>query len=429
MSGAIQDPVAAGKGLFARLGELAGALAEYALLLAALPFRREGPAGEPKRVVVIAYTAMGDLLFFLPVLEALRAAWPKAHVVFVGSAYAAAEELLPRLGLVDEVWNNSYYDLWRWGHRRAVARRIAGGNFDVAIVGQATPLRGLARGLLKVPVRVGHGRRLAAPHEGWSRLGYQLWRLKRAIALQELERRLALNRLVWAEPGEHVVERNLRLLSALGLAVPRPEASRPKLVIPEEAEAFARRALPDLAGRPTIGLHVGAPTSGYAKIWPAERWGKALAAVAARIPARVAVFGGPGERETAAAFGGAFGAEFVDLAGKASLVESFACLRRCDLFLSNDTGMSKAAMVLGVPTVTAWGPVSRAEQGAVWDRERHAEVFRELPCSPCVLMSLPAEGSGVLNFTNCGHHDCLNRLEEGQVVEATLKQLQRLRRA
>ena len=85
-------------------------------------------------------------------------------------------------------------------------------------------------------------------------------------------------------------------------------------------------------------------------------------------------------------------------------------------------------MGLGVPTVTGWGPVDRREQGAVWDRERHLEVFHEVPCAPCVQMSLPAEGSGVLNFTHCGHHDCLNRLEAEPVVEAALKQLESLRK-
>lgn len=423
---AVQDAVQKRRGLLARLSEAAGALAEYALLLLARPFRAEGkPEEPPKRVVVIAYTAMGDLLFFLPALEALRAAWPKAHIVFVGSAYAAAEELLPKLGLVDEVWNNSYYDLWKWGHRGAVARRIAEGSFDVAIVGQATPLRGLARGLLKVPVRVGHWRKVEAPHRG--RLGYLFWRLRRLVTRQELERRLALNVPVWVEPGEHAVSRNLRLVSALGLPTPAPGRSRPRLSIPEEAERFAEAAVPASPGRTTIGVHIGAPTSGYSKIWPAERWGEAVAEVVKSVPAKVVLFGGPGERETAERFAKAFRGEFIDLAGKLSLVQSFACIRRCNLFLSSDTGMSKAAMVLGVPTVTIWGSVDRAEQGVVWDGERHVEVFRPMPCSPCVSMGLPNEGAGVLNFTNCGHHDCLNRLEAAQVVAATLGQLERLK--
>ena len=117
-------------------------------------------------------------------------------------------------------------------------------------------------------------------------------------------------------------------------------------------------------------------------------------------------------------FGTEFAGPFVDLVGKAGLLESFAAIRRCDLFLSSDTGLSKAAMAMRVPTVSVWGPTSRMDNGALWDRELHTEVSLGLACAPCVHMALRCECTGIINFSNCGHHDCLERLIPDLVISA-----------
>jgi hypothetical protein len=75
-------------------------------------------------------------------------------------------------------------------------------------------------------------------------------------------------------------------------------------------------------------------------------------------------------------------------------------------------------MALGVPTVSVWGPISRKDTGAIWEREKHAEVSLDLACSPCVSMALRKEGSGVINFSDCGHHYCLQMLIPELVVNA-----------
>ena len=405
---------------------VADAAWETLFLLAAWPFRAEGEVpAEPRRILVVAYSAIGDLIFFMPALEALRTRWPKARITYVADPYPGTEEVLPAAGLADEYWKYHYRDLlWDRTKRGELCRRIREGGFDVAVVGQGTPLRGLGPALLTIPVRVGQCRPIQGPAGIWSALRYRLWQLHRGFARQEFERRLAFNRQIWVGvDDEHTVGRNLRLAQALGISTPAPEAARPRLVIPEGPRAFAAREVPDAPGKRTLGLHIGAPASAYAKIWPPEKWAEAFRAIAARAPCRVVLLGGPDERETAGAFAAAYGGEVIDLVGRSKLLESFACIRRCELLLSNDTGLSKAAMALGVPTVAVWGPSDRPGYGIVWDRPLHAEVYRLMPCSPCVRMGLPQEGAGVLNFDNCGHRDCLNKLEPSSVVDAALRRL------
>lgn len=399
-----------------------GHVEEYARIGLARLFSDETPrAWPPRRLLVVGYAAIGDLLFFLPALRLAREGFPGVHITFVSDRYAGSTELLPALGLVDEFWSYEHSDLAKRAARRAIERRIREGRFDAALVSQASPLLAFAAGLLSIPVRVGHCRPLDLPRGGWSPL-YHAWRtLRRGATTGEYERRLALNRKVWVDAdGEHAVSRSLRLAAALGLKLPATRDCRPPLPADPAAEARAAARLPDAPGRVTVGLHVGSPHSAYHKIWPAERWGEACRLLAARHPVRFALLGGPAETVLAERFASTFGGEFVDLTGTASILETFALLRRCRLVLACDTGVAKAAMALDIPTATVWGPSAPSDVGgSAWSADKHLDIrIDDLPCSPCARLGLPQEGGGVLNYSNCGHHDCLARMEPAMVAAA-----------
>jgi ADP-heptose:LPS heptosyltransferase len=124
-------------------------------------------------------------------------------------------------------------------------------------------------------------------------------------------------------------------------------------------EARAAMLLP--AGAPVIGLGPTANWSG--KIWPADRFVALFKELAERLPgARAAVFGGPGaaERSNAQpvldALPGA-----IDLVGRLALPEGAACLRRCTLFIGNDSGLMHLAAASGAATLGLFGPTPAAE--------------------------------------------------------------------
>jgi ADP-heptose:LPS heptosyltransferase len=101
-----------------------------------------------------------------------------------------------------------------------------------------------------------------------------------------------------------------------------------------------------------------APTANWdGKIWPPERFVEVFAALQAKLPgARAVVFGGPGEAEqrraapVLAAIPGA-----IDLVGTLSLPQAAACLRRCALFIGNDSGLMHLAAAEGTPTLGLFG--------------------------------------------------------------------------
>jgi heptosyltransferase III len=129
----------------------------------------------------------------------------------------------------------------------------------------------------------------------------------------------------------------------------------PPLPVAWTAPADDARAAALLGEGPVIGL---GPTANWdGKIWPPERFVALFQDLAAQIPgARAAVFAGPGAAEQAraapvlAALPGA-----IDLVGALTLAEVAACLRRCKIFIGNDSGLMHIAAAAGTPTLGLFG--------------------------------------------------------------------------
>lgn len=359
------------------------------------------PERPVERVLVLGYAAIGDLLFFMPVLAAMRTRWPKARIVWVANSYPTTQEYLPATGLVDDIW---LHDWEGGGGRRQINRRVAAGRFDLAVLTLSSPAHYFAQGLKTIPLRAGHLCRLSAVAGAWGRL-------KRGLVTGEFARRALLNRVAWAgDEAEHALSRNLRLLEALGVS--RPKDLKPPMPIPQAARDKAKELLP--GDSPWVGVHLGASGGAYGKMWAPERFGALCRELAGRWRARFVLVGAATERESARAACREY-PQFLDLVGATSLWETFAVIERCRFFISSDTGLAKAAMALGVRAATVWGPSDPAEYGSAWEADV-LDIRTGISCSPCSRMGMPR--LGVLNYLSCGHHDCLARLDIAAAREA-----------
>jgi ADP-heptose:LPS heptosyltransferase len=365
-------------------------LARSALLWAA---PRPAPAQRPRRVLVLGYGAVGDTLFFLPFLEALKKELEPERLVWLGNESPVTSELIPATGLCSEVKKHELDG----GSRRGINAWIKAQGFDLAVLTLSSPADYFQPALASIPARCGHLR--AAP-----RAASLAARLRRSLITGEFARRALVNRAAWIREGsEPATARNLRLLHALGLP-PRPAAERPRLPVGEQERAFAARELgPKTKKR--VGVHLGPDTGQYFKVWDASRFGELLSRLSSREPLDLFCVGGPGEDGNLAKAREKLPG-LRSWAGKASLGESFALIETCDLFLSNDTGLAKAAAALGVPVVTLWGPTDPVEVGSQWELSKHRDIRTGIVCSPCVRLGMAVE-DGKLNYLNCGHHNCL----------------------
>jgi ADP-heptose:LPS heptosyltransferase len=157
----------------------------------------------------------------------------------------------------------------------------------------------------------------------------------------------------------------------------------------QEDNARAARLIPD--GAPVIGL---GPTANWAgKIWPPDRFVALFMELTRAMPgARAAVFGGPGaqERELArpvlSALPGA-----IDLVGELSLPEAAACLRRCAVFVGNDSGLMHLSAAAGAPTLGLFGPTPASEYAP--SGYRTAVALADGPPGQAPMASLSVQGA------------------------------------
>jgi heptosyltransferase-2 len=364
-----------------------------AAAVASIPLRlRRMGAPKPRpvhRVLILGYGAIGDTIFFLPVLEAVRRAYPKATLIWVSDPGSMTDVLIPATGLVDEIWKWDFEGKRGMDRRKEINARLRAYDFDAAVLTMAAPAHYFAPALAGIPVVAAH-RFPGLP-------------LKRGLILGEPTRAALGARAATVLGTEHSVARNMKLLEALKIE-PEP-AARPALPIGAPARARAKELLGE--GGPVVGVHLG-PTPSY-KGWEPERFGELLAGLAKAWPkARFALIGGPQEAPSAARARSTAPAAVIDLVGKTNLLEAFALVERCALFLSCDSGLSKAAMALGVPTVTVWGPSSPVELGAYWDADRHLDLATGIWCSPCTFSGMPRDGR--LTYLTCGHRNCLAQM-------------------
>ena len=92
----------------------------------------------------------------------------------------------------------------------------------------------------------------------------------------------------------------------------------------------------------------------------------------------------------------------IDLVGRTDLLTVAALLRRCVLFIGNDTGLMHIAAAAGTPTLGLFGP-SPAEQYAPWGR-----------CVAIVQTATPRENLFGLDY----HHRTTDTLMDSLSVDS-----------
>jgi ADP-heptose:LPS heptosyltransferase len=203
-------------------------------------------------------------------------------------------------------------------------------------------------------------------------------------------------RILWSKwQAEH---RIAHLASVLAI-----EPQQPVLWSSPQTDAEAARLIP--AGTPVLGI---GPTANWgAKQWPAERFlavAQRLTSPAGILPeARIAVFGGPAEREAAAPLLDALPSErCIDLVGTIDLPTAFACLKRMSFYFGNDSGLMHIAAAAGIPTLGLFGPSSELFYGPCGPRAasiRGPRSFEDICHAPdydyrspaCLMLDLTVE--------------------------------------
>ncbi len=312
------------------------------------------------RILLVKLSSFGDVLHALPTLEALRAAYPDAHITWlVETAYAP---LLAGHPALDEVWlaprlrPREFLSGPNPARLRTLLTHLRAQPFDLVVDVQ---------GLLKSAIWVALAR---SPRK----VGYDRTRELSYLALTE--------RVPPFDPEAHAVRRYLNLAHYLG-APPAPPRFRLNL----DAAVDISALLPPGDDRPLAVLHPGARWA--TKLWPAASWATLAAHLHSR-GLRVAITGSAADQELVASIIGLTQTPIINLAGRTSLAELAGVLRRAKLAVTTDTGAMHLAAALETPMVALFGPTAPWRTGPFGPG--HQVVRLELSCSPCFQRRCPA---------------------------------------
>ncbi len=290
-----------------------------------------GP-GSP-RLLIARLSHMGDCVTALPLLTAIRKAWPQAFIGWV--AERPADQFLRDHPLLDFFLGLRRGWLKSPEQVLAVCRRLRGQRFQVTLDPQSLTRSAVIGWLSGARMRIGlarpHGRE-AAP-----------W----------------LHNVLVRPRHAHVVARTLDLLGPLGVSSPQAEFHYPQSPRAEDAmDAFLRR----VGARD--GFALINPGAGWtSRRWPAARYAEVARYLAAAhaLPSVVA-WAGPRERFWAGEICRAGGAGTV-AAPPTDLMELAALLRRAAFYLGSDTGPMHVAVAVGTPCISLHGPTRPEESG------------------------------------------------------------------
>jgi heptosyltransferase-2 len=158
-----------------------------------------------------------------------------------------------------------------------------------------------------------------------------------------------------------------------------------------------------------IGINPGA-TYGPAKQWSYDRYAGLADRIQAFTKNRVIIFGGPDDKTLGQKISRKMQHQPVDLSGKTSLGEAMALIERCDLFITNDSGLMHVAAALNVPLIAVFGSTNSITTGPLGQNSRIVQV--PLECSPCLRPECPK-----------GHLDCMDQISVEMVFNVVKEML------
>lgn len=291
---------------------------------------------EPKKILLIRPSALGDVCRTVPVVAALRERYPRARIEWmIQRGFEDAVRLHPAVDAIVPFPRKDLAKDLRQRRTRSTRSFLAAlkdADYDMVLDAQGLARSGLFMRTTRAPRRIGYKQ---AQEFAW----------------------LAANERVDAPRDLHTVDRMMMLAEQGGADISKPnmrlyaDQDAVSQVIIEHPERFV----------------VLAPTSRWAsKRWPDERFAElAKRLLDERIAERIVIVGAPGERaqcpSTLAL--AADHPRITDRVGSTSITGLMALISRSALVVANDSAALHMAVGFDRPIVALFGPTDTARVG------------------------------------------------------------------
>ncbi len=272
----------------------------------------------PDNICILRLSALGDATHTVPVVRALRDAWPETRITWIIGKLE--HKLLSRLNGIEFIVFDKRGGLGAVGE---LHHALAGRRFDLLLHMQVALRANVLSRLVKSPIRLGWDAARSRDRHTWF-----------------------TTHRVASVPFQHQVQGFLEFPRALGIDVEEPTWELP---VGEDDRAWAAEHLPD--DGPILLI---SPCSSHRlRNWSVDRYAAVADHAAKALGMRVVLSGGPSdlERETGAAIEAAMAAPAVNLVGRDTLTQSLAVMERAAVLLTPDSGPAHMASALGTPVV------------------------------------------------------------------------------
>jgi len=310
------------------------------------------------RILIVRTDRIGDVLLSSPVIKAFRDNYPEAYIAMMVSPFA--------LGIVE---GNPYLDEviiydkrgrhQSWLGSIKFALNLKKKRFNLAIILHPTNRAHLVTFLAGIRRRIGYDRKF----------GFLLTdKVKHTKQFGE----------------KHELEYNLDLVRYLGI---EPKDKTLYMSIKPESDEWAKKLFrQESIGKADklLAIHPGA--SCRSKIWPKERFSEVADKLIEKYGFKVLIIAGAKDAALAQLVLNKMRHKAVNLAGVTSVSQLASLLKRCQLFISNDSGPVHIATAVGTPVISIFG---RKQKGLSPKRWRPVGVrdqilHKEVGCIECL---------------------------------------------
>ena len=286
---------------------------------------------------MLRLSALGDVCHVLPVVRTLQDAWPRTRITWIIGRLE--HRLLGHVPDIEFVVFDKKAGRAGYTELRAQLRRR---RFDALLHMQLALRASLAAAVVPARWKVGFDR-VRAREGQW----------------------LFTNAKIAPRAREHVLDSLFGFAERLGVGT---RSLRWDIPLPDVALEYARRAIPDDAGR-TLVL---SPCSSHAlRNWSVERYAALADHAVTRHGLDVLLCGGrsPLEQQYGRAIEAAMRQRCRNLIGQDTLVEFLATLARATVLVSPDSGPAHMATMVGTPVVGLYAATNPRRSGPYHSRQ------------------------------------------------------------
>ena len=327
-----------------------------------------------KKILLIRFSSIGDIVLTTPVIRCLHKQYPEAELhVLTKASYQSLYALNPSINKVIPFS----------GDLKAVVSALREEHYDHVV--------DLHKNWRSLKVRCA----LHCPSSSFPKLDFRKF----------LYTKLKLGKL----PHLHIVDRYFKAVQSLGV---KNDGEGLDFFFAEQ-DVLRREDLPGICHDGFVAVVTGGQHA--TKILPVDK----VVEVCQSLGRPIILVGGPEDAERGEEIVARVGEGVVNDCGKLTLGQSASVLQLSDAVITNDTGMMHIAAALRKPIVSVWGntvpefgmypylPKGMAPAAIVENKA--------LRCRPC----------DKLGYARCpkGHFKCMNELEVKEIVEKTKAEL------